>query len=386
MSELVAKVAAELAKEVYFVQDEFTVEAILSRPEFSKKSSDKQHLKATVGSRLVNTQDGFGICALGGKNYENDIFLVFRGSTDANHKADWVSNFRIGVEYSRTGLPVHVGFNHIFGSMLPKIREFLNLHNKATGTIHCIGHSLGGAVATLVADWVSSNRANPVKLYTFGAPRPGLWRFAKRFTTKVGLENIHRVFHATDPVPMIPIYPFLHAPLPGMGHYIHSSEAIVSAAAHDMALYVKSVTGVSWLELEKKIPSHNVEHAIEEWLKSKIPVSASSPRIWEWVNAALIYVLKKIGVAAVAVLEAGFIGVITLADKIAWVLRKGIDLAKDTGNWVIHLMRKIMQVLGMKVVDTAKELTQALLQRVLLRLIERINAEAQRAIRQIFRN
>src|SRR5690606_23709742 len=113
---------------------------------------------------------------------------------------------------------------------------------------------------------------------------------------------------------------------------------------------------------------HNVEHAIEEWLKSKIRVSASSPRIWEWINAALIYVLKKIGVAAVAVLEAGFIGVVTLADKIAWILRKGIDLAKDASTWVIHLMRKIMQVLGMKVIDAAKELTQVLLQRVLLRL------------------
>ena len=157
MKSLSPKVAAELAKEVYGVQDAFVLKGFMKRAEFSRSKSDKQSLTAEVGSYLVNTKDGFGICAIGGKGYENDIFLIFRGSTFANNNADWVSNAHIGIEFSRTGLPVHIGFNQIFGSMLPKIKEFLGLHTKITGTIHCVGHSLGGAVATLVADWVSSN-------------------------------------------------------------------------------------------------------------------------------------------------------------------------------------------------------------------------------------
>ena len=385
MSELSPRLAADLSEKVYDVQSETFLSLFLARPEFSQKSSDRHHLKAEVGSRLINTLDGFGICAVGGKGYENDLFLIFRGSTKANYFADWVNNCRVGVEYSSTGLPVHLGFNHISTSMLPKIKAFINQHPKITGTVHCIGHSLGGAVATLIADWISSNKPNAVKLYTFGAPRPGLWPFAKRFTNKVGARNIHRVFHATDPVPMIPIFPFLHAPLPGMGHYVGANSTVVSFAAHDIGLYADSVKKLTWLELERRIPSHNVEHAIEAWLKSSMAISASTPRVWEWINSALIYVLKKIGVVTATILQGTFVGIVTLADKIAWVLREGVNLAKDTGTWVFRLIRKIMQALGMAIVKTTAELTRALLQRVLLQLIHRINAEAQRAIRQITR-
>src|SRR5690554_3984674 len=77
MNQLKPKIAAELAREAYFVQDEFTIEAILARPEFSQKSSDRHHLKAEVGSRLINTLDGFGICAVGGKGTKMIFFLFF---------------------------------------------------------------------------------------------------------------------------------------------------------------------------------------------------------------------------------------------------------------------------------------------------------------------
>lgn len=64
MSTLTPKIAAELAREVYVVQSQ---------------TEHKVHLKAEVGSRLINTKDGFGVCALGGKRYTKDIFIIFRG-------------------------------------------------------------------------------------------------------------------------------------------------------------------------------------------------------------------------------------------------------------------------------------------------------------------
>jgi thioesterase domain-containing protein len=48
-------------------------------------------------------------------------------------------------------LPVHIGFNQTFNNMLPEIKDFLK-NNKPEGQIHCIGHSLGGPVASLAAD------------------------------------------------------------------------------------------------------------------------------------------------------------------------------------------------------------------------------------------
>ncbi|MDH5355670.1 MAG: lipase family protein [Gammaproteobacteria bacterium] len=383
MPELSPRKASELAKEVYFVQSESNLPFFLARPEFSSSKSDKKHLVAEVGGRLLRTaKDGFGVCALGGKGYEKDLFLIFRGSTFANSNADWISNGRIGVQISRNGLPVHIGFNSIFNSMLPSMKQFLQPIEDIQ-TIHCIGHSLGGAIATLTADWIRSNKNKTVKLYTFGAPKTGLILFATNLSRKLGMHNIYRTYHATDPVPMIPLFPYVHPPLPGFGHYIASSEAILSADAHDMSKYVHSLKEASWRDLERRAPPYSFDNAVEQWLQSKYAVNESSPKIWQWINAALIYVLKKILGPVVHSLQTGFMGLLTLADMIAWALRKGIEFFKQTGEWVKLLMRKIMQVLGMKLIDETEDFTQAIMRRVLTRLMERTNELARRAIMRI---
>src|SRR5690625_5856226 len=83
--------------------------------------------------------------------------------------------------------------------MLPAIREFLAKHGSATGTVHCIGHSLGGAIANLAADWIKKTRGGAVRLYTFGAPRVGTSWFARSMGGRVQEKYIHRVYHKTDP-------------------------------------------------------------------------------------------------------------------------------------------------------------------------------------------
>lgn len=87
---------------------------------------------------------------------------------------------------------------------------------------------------------------------------------------------------------------------------------------------------------------------------SKAPVSVSSPKIWHWINAGLTYVLSKLLGSAVGALQLGFTGVLTLADTIALILRRGIDLSRAAGEWVMRLMKKIMQALGMKVAKPVK--------------------------------
>lgn len=383
MSQLSPRVAAELASEVYDVQSELFLKGFLSRPEFSKDKSLKKTLVAEIGGQLLRTtKDGFGVCALGGKKYENELFIIFRGSTFANNNADWISNGRIGIQTSNNGLPVHIGFNSIFNSMLPGIKDYLSKVQNIK-TIHCIGHSLGGAIATLTADWISTHRSQTVKLYTFGAPKPGLLLFAGNLTRKLGRNNLFRVYHATDPVPMIPLFPYVHPPLPGFGHYISSSENILSAEAHDIGKYISSVSDVSWRHLERRAPAYTVDHAIEQWLQSKFPVNSADPKLWQWINAALIYVLKKILGPAAHMLQVGLMGALTLADMIAWALRRGIESIQQTSDWVKLLMRKIMQALGMKLIDSARDLSQALMRRVLMRLMQRIDEEAKKAIYRI---
>ena len=154
--ELSPKIAAELADEVYGVQDEIDLKLFLAKSIFSRSSLQSQSFKAEVGTRLINFQDGFGVGARGASEYEKDLFLMFRGSTMANYGADWFSNGRCGVQVTAAG-PVHIGFLQIFNSMRGELEGFVSRligdAQNPVHTIHCIGHSLGGAIATLTAGW-----------------------------------------------------------------------------------------------------------------------------------------------------------------------------------------------------------------------------------------
>lgn len=379
MEHLSPGLSAKLAEEVYAVQNDSMLKFFLARKEFS---STNKKLNAEVGSRLFNTRDGFGVCAMGAGSHSDELFLIFRGSTKANYNADWISNARIGVNSSKTGLPVHLGFNHIFNSMLPQIKSFLAGITQIK-SVHCIGHSLGGAIATLSADWIKSNKGLPVKLYTFGAPKPGMMLFANRLSQKLGKQNIFRAYHATDPVPMIPLFPFVQPPVPGFGHYIASSGSIFSAQAHDIGKYVESVKDFNWSHLERRKPPYNMESAVEQWLKSKSPVTSSSPFIWQWINEALIFILKKISGAAATILQSGFIGPLTVADTIAYMLRKGIELSISIGEWILLFMGKVMEVLGIKKVNKTESLDQTLMRNTMVQLMDKTNQEARKAIQNI---
>jgi len=384
MNELSPSEAAKLARDIYLAQDPSTLAIFLARKDFCVNKKNKVHLKAEVGTRLINTKDGFGVCAIGGDTNKNQIFLIFRGTTMANYKADVFTDARIGIERSDAGLPVHIGFNHAFSSMREEIKNFLGQHSNTTGTVHCIGHSLGGAVATLAADWVARNRINPVKLYTFGSPRVGTDWFTQALTRKLKASSINRVFHETDPVTMIPLYPFVHAPNPGSSYFLPSSLPLTSGDAHKMKNYVKSVNEKSWKQIKEVDKSpYTLEMAIENWLKSKTPVDSSSAKFWQWADAALIYVLKKIMIGSAITLQSCFVGAFTLADKIAYILAKGIDLTSSVSIWIYHLMRKLMQALGMKIAKDVKDLTRAIMQTVLARILEKMTQNAHNAIRKI---
>lgn len=382
--ELSPSIASQLAFSIYTAnsRDDSALRKFMSAKIFAQGNSNQTLLKAEVGGRVLRAaRDGFGLCARGTGIYKNNLFLIFRGTTEANNRADFVTDARIGITRSKAGLPVHIGFNQTFNSMLPDIRAFISAA-KVSDSIHCIGHSLGGAVASLAADWVSKNTINPARLYTFGAPRVGTEWFVKSTTNSVGSLNIHRVYHRTDPVPMVALYPFMQAPYGETGYFIYSGEPLTTGAAHLMAKYVRSVKGKSWAQLSGTYEQpYTIEAAIESWLKSKSPVSSSSASFWRWVDSALIYVLKKVATSSIMLLQGVLIGAFTLADKMAYILAKGIDLADRISQWVELLMRKLMQALNMRIAKSKKELTRDLIRQVLMRITEKASSDARNALK-----
>jgi len=179
------------------LRDKFDIEKPL---EFNGKS----------GFTLMQTTSGFGLAAMGkGVAYQHDALIVIRG-TDLS--ADWVTDAHAGTAVF-CGNIVHSGFYKVFRSILPALNQFFQVHHPLR--VHVVGHSLGGAVATLVAQWIRQNGKGEPYLYTFGSPRVGFPGFAHLCTAKLQSKNIYRVYHDNDPVPMVPIAPLCTRPFTG---------------------------------------------------------------------------------------------------------------------------------------------------------------------------
>lgn len=381
--------SSELARDIYGVNenDELKLELLLSNPLFSETTSNSNVVSAKVGGRLFRSaKDSFGLMTMGSGAFQNDAFLIFRGTTEANNKADWVTDARIGFSISKTGIPVHSGFNQTFNSMLPEIEKFFS-ESKVTGQIHCIGHSLGGAIASLAADWVTNTLRKSVQLYTYGAPRVGTSWFSKSTTEKITPGHMYRVYKKTDPVPMVAIYPYVQAPYNNPGFFIPSSEPLTTGEAHSMVEYHNTVHSNSWEALSGNVVEpYNIPIFIENWLKSKAPVQTSSASFWNWLNAAMDYVIRKVSASistAIVAFQASLIGIHTIADKLAYILEKGIHLAESISNWVILLMKKIMAALKMTISATKEILTRNFIRNALIKLTNEANKNASSAIKKI---
>ncbi|WP_051264008.1 lipase family protein [Teredinibacter turnerae] len=377
----------KLAQEVYAVNggDDMALQLFLQNKEFADSGSRQMKvLKAKVGGRIFRAaEDAFGLAAIGQGSFQNQLFLIFRGTTKANNKADFITDARIGLTSGPSGWSVHIGFNHTFTSMLPEIRAFISSLKEPITTVHCIGHSLGGAVATLAADWSYANICKDVKLYTFGQPRVGLTGYAMHLTQRLGKENIHRVYHTTDPVPMVPVFPYAHSPLPGMGHRIDSEHHIASAAAHSINLYIASTKGKQWQQLERGLPKFDHEDAIADWLHSNRDQNPNSPKTFEYLERAIVWLIAKCFAQFINVAQLAFMGVHTFLDKLAWLLSTAWEWAEDSAKWVKLFVKKVMRILGVPTRDIGDKPSRSFLRYILTALLRRSYELAQRAIRQI---
>jgi len=170
MPALSPSITAELADDVYMLTRLPTLEAAYN--ELNNKYgdlfafSDSNLLKGKTGAAtFIKSRTAFGFTLVGKGRYDRNAFMLFRGT---QYLADWLTNFNISVSRSAGGQPVHDGFNVAFKSMRPKLTEFMNsLPKDKRVTVHCIGHSLGGALATVCADWIVSSYGVHLYVYTF---------------------------------------------------------------------------------------------------------------------------------------------------------------------------------------------------------------------------
>ena len=100
------------------------------------------------------------------------------------------------------------------GAGAPTVVNFLGTFpwKRAVSSLTICGHSLGGAIATLVALDVAANTAAPFNnptVYTYASPRTGDHDFAVKYHQTV--TTTYRFVDTVDLVPKLPgIFPYRH--------------------------------------------------------------------------------------------------------------------------------------------------------------------------------
>ena len=133
------------------------------------------------------------------------ILAAFRGTESL---PDWLGNLQAVKDpgpWRRT--EVHEGFQDAFLAAALKIGETIG-RRRQRQRVWVTGHSLGGALAVLLAATMCESNLPVHGLYTFGAPRVGDGRFAERLNRVLDGAAHWRVVNEGDLVPHVPLESF----------------------------------------------------------------------------------------------------------------------------------------------------------------------------------
>ncbi len=385
MSALTPTQAADIAQGVYLLIDHSVAELRERQEPIGCEglfaAGDNGRFQGKSGGLMFKKISGFGYVAVGEGARAGELLVVTRG-TKIN--IDWLSNLNIAMQLGPSSRPVHAGFNEVWKSVAPEIREMMRGRNFSR--IHCVGHSLGGALAALNADSFSAAGAAEVLLYTFGSPRAGDGLFAQALTKRVTPQKIFRVSHPADPVPMIPLFPFWHLPFGQDGMTIaKTSNTLISVGAHSMRnSYGKGVANHSWSTLGHGGGGAPDESArVKSWLQGAAEgqggLAMGSATLLTMIGRALKWLIAKTGKLVMGTIGVTLTATATVLDQLAWLLSQAASISKEIGGHVRSLIDSIFKFLGRKMIG-ATDVTVAFLRWVLELLFQSLRTVAHRAL------
>ena len=375
--------AARIAAGAYLVQDTSIASLVANHQELGCEDffdvGNSVAFSASTGMGSFQAISGFGYIAPATGTMRGEYLIAFRGTQLMPF--DGLTDLDCRTTRAVTGHRIHSGFKSAFdtqpdGPARDIVRYF---RGKEPTRVHIVGHSLGGALATLAAELVAGMGVAEVLLYTFGSPRVGNRGFAEALTGSVGADNIYRVFHPADPVPMLPVFPFAHVPAGHAGYAIDPlSNMLVSVGRHStVTSYVPGTAGTSWHGLRaggRYVASHG---DVERWLVNAA-LSGSfmgSASLLTMIGTALQWILVKVAQVAGSVVTIGF----TALDRIASILAAGMELGIELATYIAALVRAIFRFLG-RTIGAGVRLTTAFLRWILGLLFNAIAVVANRAV------
>jgi triacylglycerol lipase len=147
----------------------------------------------------VSVPATFETCGLIGER-PDAILLAFAG-TDPAVWETLITDFNIR---SRPDTDTHSGFQAALNGAGIEIDQAIQRSREANKPLFIAGHSLGGALAALAAQFAVAKGVLPRAVYVFGMPRAGGERFQSEYNATLGAITF-RLVHALDIVARVPM-------------------------------------------------------------------------------------------------------------------------------------------------------------------------------------
>lgn len=341
--------------------------------------SQEASLRATgvSGGAGITKKSGFGLVLKGQNSRSGEMAVLVRGTKIFPY--DFITDAMFAVDRGPTGLGNHAGFHRVYKTMIDQVKTGIGSFD---GAIHVVGHSLGGAIAHIIAARLHMDGHRNLKLYTFGSPRPGLPGFSSYLTTALGTENIYRAYSLADPIAMVPIFPFKHVPHAGDGIRVGSSLARITMTDHYMTSYQPLVDNATWRGLRTASNNVNNLRSIDYWLDqaqitSAVPLGGST--LWA-LGKAMSLILSLAG----KVLGLAALGLATVVDTIAYLVTEAARISREISSYIWRFVRIVFKWAGKAISSDEGQMTAHFLAYVLKIMIAPVTYTALRALDAVY--
>ena len=190
---------------------------------------------------------------------KTDLVIACRG-TQPTEFNDLKADLKALPVMAETVGRVHVGFKTEVDDIWPMIEQDINRKVNVTKTLWFCGHSLGAAMATIMASRAKHNIElnDPVELFTYGSPRVG-W---KKYCNSLNVVH-HRWKNNNDIVTTVPlaIMGFKHH---GTQHYINAYGNVRKPTGWQM---LKDRWRGMWMGIKQGKIDNFGDHSMVEYIK-----------------------------------------------------------------------------------------------------------------------
>ncbi len=340
-------------------------------------------------------ESGFGYTMLWEGRGERHAIIATRGTRpelkgkNALDRPDLFTDARAGFAPFGAYGPVHNGFKKTFDSLLGNLNRHADLIRNAD-VVHCVGHSLGGGVATLVAGHIAQQRKG-VKLYSFGCPRVGTIASYQTIEKEIGKANIYRVAHDLDPIGLVAPYPYLHvnpAPWDANNLTLPSPTAVLAGTDnHDMKTYIDDALAAgSWDGLRRLKARVAFDDSV--LAKSLLHPKGGGGDTPGWVRTAsakTLTLLFRLFRHVLATRSTTAMLAQTGLDLLSEILLRGIHKIVDLGEELVSLLRYAAYWAGITVKKTA-DFTATIIRGILAKMLAALRFMVTQAFQAVTNN